>query len=264
MRRHAIALCLLLASATALAAQTPVPAQAVPQGAFAGFLKSTIEAVPIRQADVRLFFIDSTRGVAGRGGATNVDIFVDSLRTRMGTSDTAGYFAIWRLEPGRYLLQVRRIGFRPLEGIVNVASETLVEELKMEPIAAVLNKVEIRETFSNSLSRRLDRVGFMSRKNFNAHHADFLSRGEIDRARANTLRDVLVRHGIRDNGADFYLDRMPLRYDDIQDYPAELIAGIEIYPRGRPVEFNGTLAGPGVLSGGVLRRPLVVIWTYIP
>lgn len=261
--RFAIAKVLLLVSATTLAAQAPA---AVPPGAFAGYLKSTLDGIPIRTGDVRLYFIDSTKEVSAARGAKTVDIFIDTARSRVAASDSTGYFAIWRLAAGRYLLNIRRIGFTPMEAIVNVDSETVFREFRMDPIAAILNKVEIREVSTAMLSKRLDREGFMDRKKFNASHADFINRGDIDKVKAQTLRDILSRYGIFNNNADFQVDRMALEYYDIQDYPAVLVAGIEIYRRTRPTEFNRTRAGPGAMDPGanLLPRPLVVIWTYVP
>ena len=81
-----------------------------------------------------------------------------------------------------------------------------------------------------------------------------------------TLGDILSRYGLR-KSADYRLDRMALGYDDIADYPADQIAGIELYRHTRPIEFSGTRGGANLMSAGGmgnLMRPLVLIWTYIP
>src|SRR3954466_15752931 len=130
----------------------------VPNGAFVGFLKSTIDSVPIRLADVRLFYIDSTKEITGPLGVKMLDTFVDTIRSRIAASDSSGYFAIWRLLPGRYLMNARRIGFNPVEAFVTVDSETVLHDFALQPIVAMLNKIEIHEASTTSLTRRLDRV----------------------------------------------------------------------------------------------------------
>lgn len=269
MRRSATSLVLQLAFAGALAAQTPAgaPAASVPAGAFVGFLKSTIESVPIRLADVRLFYIDSTKEITGPLGVKMLDTFVDSLRSRVAASDSAGFFAVWRLPPGKYLMTVRRIGFNPIEAFVTVDTETVLHDFAMEPIVALLNKVEIHETSTTALAKRLDHVGFLNRKKFNGGEGTFVTPGDIEKYKPQTLRDILQRYGIFEYSADIQFDRMPLDWLDVQDYPAELIAGVEIYRHGRPVEFNATRRGPSLLSAGgtaFAAKYLVVVWTYIP
>lgn len=80
------------------------------------------------------------------------------------------------------------------------------------------------------------------------------------------MRDILARYGIY-GGVDILVDRMPLGYADVKEYPAMLVAGVEIYPRQRPMEFNTTRFGVSIMSEGgnsFQSRPLVVIWTHIP
>jgi len=63
------------------------------------------------------------------------------------------------------------------------------------------------------------------------------------------------------------IDRMPVDYETLRDYPAGLVIGVEIYRHQRPQEFNMTRAAPGILSPGgqaAGMSALVVIWTYIP
>ena len=162
-------------------------------------------------------------------------------------------------------MNVRRIGFAPVEAIVTVDTSTVLFDFTMTPVLPMLAKVEIRATPSNSrANRRLDRVGFTNRTHF--EHGTFVKPDEILKRRAQTLRDILDVYGLRES-AEYVLDRMPLDYYDIQDYPAEMIAGVEIYRHGRPMEFNMTRRGASIMDRGGqanLMRPLVVIWTFIP
>jgi hypothetical protein len=182
-------------------------------------------------------------------------------------SDSSGYFAVWRLAPGRYLMHTRRIGFNPVEAFITVDSETVLHDFAMEPLVSILSKVEIHDVSTASLSRRLDRVGFLTRKKFNGGEGTFITPADMERFRPNTLRDILSRYGIYRDGPDFRLDKMVITYEDIQDYPAEMIAGVEIYRHGRPIEYNMTRSGPNLLQpgGGAFQSQLLVlIWTYIP
>jgi hypothetical protein len=139
-------------------------------------------------------------------------------------------------------------------------------DFRMEPVAAMLNKVDIVEVATLGVAKRLERVGFNWRKKSNGEGGTFITPADIQKRKAITLADMLSAYGIHDR-ADFRVDRMPLDYYDIQDYPAELIAGIEIYRHNRPTQFGGTRGGATLLSpGGMsnLFRPLVLVWTYIP
>src|ERR1043165_2852624 len=145
--RSAISLVLLLASAGAASGQVPTSAAPtpVPQGAFVGRIRSSLDSLWIQLVDIRLFFIDSTREVTLPSGAKTLDTFIDTVRSRIGATDSTGWFAIWRLNPGHYLMQARRIGFTPLEAFVTIDTETVLHGFTMEPIAALPNKVEIHE-----------------------------------------------------------------------------------------------------------------------
>jgi hypothetical protein len=131
----------------------------------------------------------------------------------------------------------------------------------------MLNRVEIRELSNTSLELRLEKMGFTDRKKFHGGEGTFLTPGDWSKNRPQILREILSRWGIFDGNVDIVMDKMPLDYQDVLDYPALLVAGIEIYRLNRPTEFNGTRSGPNLFSAGgtgFLRRPLVVIWTHIP
>jgi hypothetical protein len=256
----------LTVAAAAGAQRTDASRAATPSpGAFVGFIKNTNDSSPVRSADLRLYFMDSVGVASDSAGNRSIDTFIDTLRSRLGVSDSTGYFAVWRLAAGRYLMNVRRIGFAPVEAIVTVDTSTVLFDFAMTPVLPMLAKVEIRATLdSGRATRRLDRVGFISRSHFGG--GTYVKPDEIIRRRAQTLRDILEVYGLRES-SEYEFDRMPLDYADIQDYPAELIAGIEIYRHGRPVEYNATRRGSTIMQRGGqanLMRSLVLIWTYVP
>ena len=161
-------------------------------------------------------------------------------------------------------MNVRRIGFAPVEAIVTVDTNTVLYDFAMNPVLPLLAKVEIKAIGTDRVGRRLDRVGFTSRAMFGI--GQFIKPAEIAKRQAQTLRQLLDVYGLRES-AEYVFDRMPLDYSDIQDYPAELIVGIEVYRHGRPIEYNMTRRGPNILDAGGqanIMRTLVVIWTYNP
>jgi len=208
--------------------------------------------------------MDSARMIREVTGDSSIETFIDTARSRLGVSDSIGSFAIWRLGAGRYVMNVRRIGFAPTEAIVTVDSTTVSFDFAMTPVSQMLAEVRITETTPNTLARRLDRAGFTNRSRFGM--GQFVKRAEMLKRRPQTLRDVLDSYGLRES-ADYLFDRMPLDYEDILDYPADLIAGIEIYRHNRPSEASMTRRGPTLMARGgqqYLSRPLVMIWTFIP
>ena len=208
--------------------------------------------------------VDSSRTIRPRQGAETVDIFVDTARSRVGVSDSTGAFAIRRLAAGRYMLYIRRIGFQPLEGVLNVDSTAVGGTFVMQELSHLLATVVVTETAVDRVKQRLDRVGFLGRSRSGAR-APFVDRKEILRRQPQTVADILATYGIHDG--DFELDRMPVDYDFLLSYPADLVLGVEIYRHGRPIEFNMTRRRRQHVSGGgqaTASQVLVLIWTYIP
>jgi hypothetical protein len=228
-----------------------------------GRIVNAIDSTPVRQADVRLLFIDSARTVHTRRG-DSLEVFIDTTRSRLAISDSAGTIAVRHLAEGRYLVQIRRIGFRPLEAALYVDTGEVRGTLAAQPISALLAKVEIKEMAVDLAKQKLDRVGYSMRRN-SGEWGTFIDRAEILRRQPQTVEDLLNWYGIHDG--DIVMDRMPIDYEQLRDYPADLVLGIEIYRHGRPTEFNATRSGPTMLSAGGLRAsmaPLIVIWTFIP
>ncbi|HEV8216963.1 MAG TPA: hypothetical protein VGP95_14045, partial [Gemmatimonadaceae bacterium] len=106
----------LAAAAFPLAVLTTTPsvvrAQAAdsttPRAGFVGKVWNSIDSSGVRSADIRLMFVDSLHRISTRSGGDSLEIFVDTLRSRVGITDSAGNFAIRQLRAGRYLMEVRR------------------------------------------------------------------------------------------------------------------------------------------------------------
>jgi hypothetical protein len=251
-----------ITSAGLAGAQVPdsVPARA----GFVGRIRNSLDSSAVRSADLRLMFVDSVRKMARRGG-DSIEIFVDTVRSRIGVTDSAGNFAIRQLRAGRYLMEVRRIGFAPLGGVVIVDSTVLSTVLTMDVVSKLLATVRVTAVANDRVKERLDRVGFLNRYR-SGGSGTFIDRADILRRKPLTVADILNSYGIYDQ-AEFIMDRMPVDYDLLRDYPADLVIGVEIYRHNRPTEFNGTRRGPTMMaSGGManLMLPQVLIWTFIP
>ena len=248
--------------AGSLGAQRP-DSGAVATGRFIGRVVNAIDSTPVRQADLRLFFVDSARTVHTRRG-DSLEVFLDTTRSRVAASDSVGTFGVRRLAAGHYLLQIRRIGFRPLEAAMYVDTGQVGGTFLAQPTSALLAKVEIKEMSVDRAKQKLDRTGYSLRRN-SGESGTFIDRAEILKRRPQTVDDLLRWYGVHD--ADVVMDRMPVDYESLINYPADLVLGIEIYRHGRPTEFNGTRSIPTMFSPGGLRAsmaPLVVIWTFIP
>ena len=234
----------------------------VPTAALLGRMVSSLDRGPVRSAEIRLVFVDSVRPFRNRDGSDSLEVFADSNRRRVAVTDSTGAFAIRRLAAGRYVFQVRRIGYQPLEGAVVVDTGTVRATLVLLVVSQMLAEVVVTETAIDKVKERLDRVGFVERSRLGVS-ATFVRRAEILRRRPQTVGDILSAYGIR--AGTFMLDRMEFDYESIRDYPAELVIGVEIYRHSRPVEFNMTRRGPMSLSPGghaASMQPLVLIWTF--
>ena len=232
----------------------------VSTAAFAGRIRSILDSSAVTSADIRLIRVDSAVVRRDRRGNDSLEVFVDSAKTRVAVTDSVGAFAIRALPAGGYLFDIRRIGFAPLRGAVSVDSTTVSATIYLEVVSRVLAKVVVTATSLDRVKEKLERSGFTDRYH-SGLAGEFIERADILRRKPQKLEDILAVYGVQ-NGT-FRLDRMPMDFESIRDYPADLVLGIEIYRHGRPTEFNGTRSGPLALSGGS-QGPLVLIWTFIP
>jgi hypothetical protein len=260
---HAVTLAVSLwcGGARAIGAQA-VDSPAAPTGAFLGRIIAAIDSSPARSVEVRLLFVDSSKTITTRRGGDSLDVFLDSLRTRVAVTDSAGAFAIRRLAAGHYLFRLRRIGFEPMDGVLTVGDDTVRVKVAMNVVSRLLARMEIKDTPIDRVEEQLARAGYKNRMGLGIAKT-FIDRKEILHKQRQTLGELLSTYGV--SNGDFILDRMPLQYEDIREYPAELVIGLEIYRHQRPIEFSMTRAtsASAVASGGT-NPPLVVIWTFVP
>ena len=160
---------------------------------------------------------------------------------------------------------VRRIGYEMLQGALLVDTGAVKTLLVMNQVSKLLAKVVVTETSVDVVKKRLEQNGYISRTHLGLA-ATFVDRAQILRRKPQTIADILSVYALSE-GSTFLLDRMPVDYETLRDYPAGLVIGVEIYRHQRPQEFNMTRALPGILSPGgqaAGMQALVVIWTYIP
>jgi len=255
-----------------LVAQAPSPSPAPAAGAFIGRVRADVDSGPVRSADIRLMFVDSARAIRGADGKTNgYELFPDSTRTRYAATDSSGAFAIRALGAGRYIVNVRRIGFEPLQAIVPIDSEPIRTTFEMHQVSQRLAKVVITENASDRVSQILTQDGFSWRSKAEPS-GRFIQRADIVRYEGRTVAELLDAFGIRETDpVQYHLNFMPTDYDQLRSYPADLVLGVEIYRHTRPIEFNATRpnevsSGFGStgqsLTNGRQANALVIIWTY--
>lgn len=232
-----------------------------------GSVASIRTTLPVRSADVRLMFVDSLHTERGSSGPG--ELFVDSTKSRLTVTDTAGKFIIRDLESGHYLMTVRRIGFSQFQGLIRVDTASVDMELAMEQVDAVLAEYNVTasSTYMDRALRALENTGFTNRaKTSGTGH--FVKIDEIMKRKPTRLEDVLSSYGL--TSSDIYVvDHVRASFDEIKNYPPEGVLGIEIYrnattaPIGFQKTTKGRLAmGPGGTGG--IQPKFVVLWTYIP
>jgi hypothetical protein len=259
MRSCTVAVAVLIGSISA-GAQRPDSLKS-PTGAFYGRLLSAEDSSTIPMAEIRLLRIDSTRKVRTSFGTDSVEIFVDSTRSRVSTTDASGEFAIRQLAAGRYLMQIRRLGYAPLQGVTAVDTGIVRAAFALQRTSQLLATMTVKESAIDKPRRILDDAGFTARSHFSG--GQFLDRQLILKRDARTVGELLRYYNVTDG--DFILDRLPIRFADIDNYPVDLVIGVEVYHLSRPSEFRGAPKAATLYPGGSLigsMTPLVVIWTY--
>ncbi|MGH7617275.1 MAG: carboxypeptidase regulatory-like domain-containing protein [Gemmatimonadaceae bacterium] len=229
-----------------------------PSGAFTGRVINQSDSSVVNGAAIHLLRIDSTRaGLSGAPGDADM-IYVDSLKTRFGTTDSSGAFAIREVEAGRYLLQIRRIGFRPREGVLTVDSLLIRVTLPLEPTVQALAGMTITETAVDRNGAYLKNVGYTFRSQ-GGLGGRFLTNATMVNERWWTLGEALHLQFI--DRADVVVDGLPAQFADIINYPVAQIMAVEIYRSVRPLEFDFATWKAGQFS---TRAPLVLVWTFRP
>ena len=260
-RLHSRLMLALAASASVVVPESASSQRAeppVPNGAFVGRILNQVDSTPVHGAAVHLLRIDSTRaGWSGRADDSDV-IFVDSTKTRIGATDSTGAFAIRGVAAGRYLLQIRRIGYRPRGGVLTVDTVPIRATLPLEPTVQAIAGMTITETAVDRNGSYLKNVGYTFRSR-GGLGGRFLTNATMDKERWRTIGEALHAQFI-DRG-DVVLDGMPIQFMDVIEYPVAQVAAVEIYRTSRPIEFDFATWHTGQFS---TRAPLVLIWTFRP
>ena len=221
-----------------------------------GRLASADGGSPVRGASIRLLPIDSTR-MSVRMDVDAASIFVDSSRARFATSDSTGTFVVKNLPVGRYLFQVRRIGFEASEGVLNLDVATPDVRILMRATSQLLAGMTITEAASDKNTRYLRSMGFTFRQH-GSLGGHYLTAADIAHHNWVHTDELLLWEMIKyDPRVDVMIDGIPVQRDEAMSYPANLIMAVEVYRRMRPLEFGGSRQSSE-------RRPLVLIWTFRP
>jgi hypothetical protein len=167
------------------------------------------------------------------------------LHLMMSTTGT-GTFAFPSVLPGTYVLSARRIGYAPLETLIDLTPGTHRVRLTLEPIRVQLAPVEI--TASTRLEQHLDEVGFLHRRK--EGFGKFMDAAEI--ARTHPFDVMSLFRPIIKGCTMIFIDGMPR---SLREITVDQIAGFEYYARRvmTPAEF----ANPRVDCGSL------VVWTWI-
>lgn len=249
--------------------------QPVRTGRFLGIIKSSTTGAPVQTADIRLSYLDSIHVEKDKSGKESPEAFVDTVRSRIAVTDSAGSFTLRNVAAGHYMVNVRRIGFSPFEALITLDTATIEMELMMTQVAQLLPRVVVSTAAMTRVTEKLERSGFTSRARA-AITGSFVDRSTILKQRPLRITDVLRARRI-DQNTRFILDNIPVDWATLDEYPVDLIIGIEIYrlPGEVPVAFDMTRNVPTAFGnlnaknaqvvGEVgLMQPTVVLWSYVP
>jgi hypothetical protein len=219
----------------------------------------------------------STAGLVGNvrdslgGPVPLAQLSVSGVRS---LSDSAGRFAMAGLPSGGATLQVRRLGFAPLDHQLELAGgRTDSVQLVLAMLPREL--VEITSRASDRARARLTDF-YRHRENGSGYYFD---RREIEQRRVQRISDLLRRlPGVRvatdrtgryvvrmtravsgrDCPPDFWIDGIRAPFLNVDDVPVVDVEALELYkgPSGIPPEYLGRLGSPGCGA--------VVIWTRVP
>jgi hypothetical protein len=256
MRLKSFVVSLALAVSPAVAAQgqvtasrTPAPGATRPSGVVDGIVSDT-NLVPLQGAFVSIL-------------GSNI---------RVGTGPN-GRFRIVRVPEGRHLIIVKRVGFRPTSGVVDVpADDTLrlsymLDKLRpdeLDPVVVTARSPSIR--MAEFEGRRKVGIGeFMTEEQIAARNSVFpteLFRGfrsvNVSPSRTGAITQYFALSA-REGGnpqlgacpMQVYVDQVPLPSPFNLDLlpPPKSIAGIEVYAGAStiPPQFAGSNRGCGVI-----------------
>lgn len=219
-------------------------------------------------------FAGSVRGtVHDSAGGVISSAHVSIKATGVATlTDSAGAFRIVDLPAGDAILEVRRLGFRPVSARITVPTGSELElQVNLAPVAEQLPAVQVRAR-ARPYDSRL--AGFMERKS--KHVGYFVTREKLDRmtsgrfidalrempgVSARTLRGGVVSVSLR--GARcapvFYMDGFPATAGimDLGMIDLSGVEGIEVYSgmSSIPAEFMTVAGGESCGVIAVWSRP---------
>lgn len=188
-------------------------------------------------------------------------------------SDSAGRFSMERLPQGKVLVRVRRLGFEPLDLMVDLAADR--RDSLLIVLAALPADLPGVTTTADAIAR-------LRLPEFYRHRANgmgrYLDRQQLDAMHVSQTSDVLRRlpgvrlipdrngrlllrmgrNGGRNCPPDFWIDGIRAAFLNVDDLPLSDIEALEIYsgPGGLPPEYNSRFGNPGCGA--------VVIWTRLP
>lgn len=180
------------------------------------------------------------------------------------TTDSTGRFAITRLRPGDYGLQVRAVGYTPVTWFLTLLPQQVLRRLfELDLLPVELPEVVVKGKIPLAERRFAD---FERRRHSGMGH--FLTQEQIERSGAASLVDVLVTvRGVEQvclsNDCvpkmvrsppgcypQYYLDGIESTAYFARHTPPRDVRGVEIY-RGSsetPGEFEGSNSGCGVIA----------------
>ena len=215
---------------------------------------------------VRGFVHDSLGGVVSSAHLT-----IKGSQTQ-ATSDSNGAFRLAEIPPGDAILQVRRLGYRPVSTAVSIrAGSELEVDVELAPVPEMLAPVQVRQKAEVYDSRL---AGFNERKS--KHVGYFVTRERLDRMNSHrfvdalrempgvsmrTLRGGVVTVSIRGSRCApiFYMDGFPAVAGpmDLDMIDLSGVEGIEVYGgmTSIPAEFMTVAAADGCGVIAVWSRP---------
>ncbi|HJQ53135.1 MAG TPA: carboxypeptidase-like regulatory domain-containing protein [Gemmatimonadaceae bacterium] len=164
----------------------------------------------------------------------------------MISTTSGGGFVFPAVFPGTYVLSTRRIGYAPLETLIELTPGTHRVQLTLDPVRVQLAPVEI--TAASRLQQHLDDVGFLHRRK--EGFGKFMDAAEIGRTHPFDVMSLF--RPIIEGCTMIFIDGMPR---SLRDITLDQIAGFEYYARRvmTPAEF----VNPRVDCGSL------VVWTWI-
>ena len=180
------------------------------------------------------------------------------------TTDSSGQFALSKLRPGTYALEVHAVGYTPVTWLLTVEGGQVVNHVfELDPLAVELPEVVVKGALPLSARRFAD----FERRRHSGMGA-FLTQDRIEHANTASLVDVLVTvRGVQQVCISnecvakmvrsppgcypqYYLDGRESSAYFARLTPPQDVKGVEIY-RGSsetPGEFQGSNSGCGVIA----------------